>query len=301
MCVCCDCFSAVSYVQPFIGRQKPRRDKAIARTMSSEYTGSGVRADFRVSHESGGRSGSLSPSSSANGGFSRGGSRTSRHSGTFAPSPHNTGPETLAETTAAAMVAGAQAAAAAAASGSVPARYSPPAGSGAQQRLSSMSGLGSTAAAAAASRLLSPPASSVLPPESAKSPSPAAFAFPPTAAAAMKMSKHAPVPGPSGFLSAPHMLSGAPIREDNMEEAEAAEARAMELKAKSVEAKERSEVAAAEAAAAAAAAEVAKEAATAVVSPLPATREEPTKDGRVGRRENAFLDTYFAFFGRFAR
>ncbi|CAN0438695.1 unnamed protein product, partial [Laminaria digitata] len=43
------------------------------------------------------------------------------------------------------------------------------------------------------------------------------------------------------------------------------------------------------------------EAATAVVVPLPATREEVTRDGRVGRRENAFLDTYFAFFGRFAR
>ncbi|CAM9853533.1 unnamed protein product, partial [Sphacelaria rigidula] len=86
-----------------------------------------------------------------------------------------------------------------------------------------------------------------------------------------------------------------------MEEAEAAAARAQELKARSMEAKARSEAAAAEAAAAAAAAEVVKEAATAVVMPLPATREEATTDGRVGRRENAFLDTYFAFFGRFAR
>lgn len=60
-------------------------------------------------------------------------------------------------------------------------------------------------------------------------------------------------------------------------------------------------MAAFEAKEAAEAAEVAKEAATAVVLPLPATREEITKDGRVGRRENAFLDTYFAFFGRFVR
>lgn len=86
-----------------------------------------------------------------------------------------------------------------------------------------------------------------------------------------------------------------------MEEAEAAAARAEEAKARSVEAKARSEAAEEEAAAAAAAAEVAKEAATAVVVPLPATREEARQDGRVGRRENAFLDTYFAFFGRFAR
>lgn len=87
----------------------------------------------------------------------------------------------------------------------------------------------------------------------------------------------------------------------SMKEAEAAAARAVEAKARSDEAKARSEAAAAEAAAAVAAAEVAREAATAVVEPLPATREKVTTDGRVGRRENAFLDTYFAFFGRFAR
>lgn len=80
-----------------------------------------------------------------------------------------------------------------------------------------------------------------------------------------------------------------------------AAARALELKVRSMEAKARSEAAEVEAEAAAAAAEVAKEAATAVVMPLPTTREEATRDGRVGRRENAFLDTYFAFFGRFAR
>lgn len=70
---------------------------------------------------------------------------------------------------------------------------------------------------------------------------------------------------------------------------------------KKSETQARSEVAAHEAKEAAEAAEVANEAATAVVLPLPATREEATRDGRVGRRENAFLDTYFAFFGRFAR
>lgn len=86
-----------------------------------------------------------------------------------------------------------------------------------------------------------------------------------------------------------------------MEEAEAAEARAMEAKVRSEEARVRSEAAAAEAASAAVEAEVAKEAATAVVEPLPATKEAATTDGRVGRRENAFLNTYFAFFGRFAR
>lgn len=87
----------------------------------------------------------------------------------------------------------------------------------------------------------------------------------------------------------------------DMHEANAAAARAVEAKARLVEAKARSETAAHEAAEAAQAAKVAKEAATAVVMPLPATREEMTRDGRVGRRENAFLDTYFAFFGRFAR
>lgn len=85
------------------------------------------------------------------------------------------------------------------------------------------------------------------------------------------------------------------------QEADAAAAWAAEAKARLVEANARSEMAAHEAKEAAEAAEVAKEAATAVVLPLPATREEMTRDGRVGRRENAFLDTYFAFFGRFVR
>lgn len=87
----------------------------------------------------------------------------------------------------------------------------------------------------------------------------------------------------------------------DLHEAEAAAARAAEAKARLAEAKVRSELAAREAKEASEAAEVAREASTAVVVPLPATREDMTQDGRVGRRENAFLDTYFAFFGRFAR
>ena len=97
----------------------------------------------------------------------------------------------------------------------------------------------------------------------------------------------------------PHAAEG--LDGTDMHEAEAAAARAVEANARLEEAKARSEAAAWEAKEALEAAEVAREASTAVVMPLPATREKMMRDGRVGRRENAFLDTYFAFFGRFAR
>lgn len=106
---------------------------------------------------------------------------------------------------------------------------------------------------------------------------------------------------PSRPAYQPQALAPGELDGTNLHEAEAAAARAAEAKARLAEAKVRSELAAREAKEAAEAAEVAREASTAVVVPLPATREEMTQDGRVGRRENAFLDTYFAFFGRFAR
>lgn len=103
-------------------------------------------------------------------------------------------------------------------------------------------------------------------------------------------------PGHQPQASAPGEMDGT-----DLHEAEAAAARAAEAKVRLAEAKVRSELAAREAKEAAEAADVAREASTAVVVPLPATKEKMTQDGRVGRRENAFLDTYFAFFGRFAR
>lgn len=289
--------------------------------MSANFTcgtASGYSMSACQSHDPGGGGGasgdggSLSPASStheAGGGTGSGGfrhvqPRGSRHpsdpGGTFAPSPHTDSAE--AKVTLAA-VAGAP--------GSLPPRSSPMPGG--------VAGRYSSAAAATTAAMLLSPVPSMSPPPTAvtagsvESTKPVAVdtlswtiarepASAATAAAAMELSANAPVTGPSGFLSPPHMLSGPRgIGGINMEEAEAAAARAQELKARSMEAKARSEAAEAAAAAAAAAAEVVKEAATAVVMPLPATREEATTDGRVGRRENAFLDTYFAFFGRFAR
>ncbi|CAB1103657.1 unnamed protein product [Ectocarpus sp. CCAP 1310/34] len=144
-------------------------------------------------------------------------------------------------------------------------------------------GSGHAAARAAAGRAASSASSSISPPPPPRPPPPSA----------------APQPQPQPPVAAtpsPGDLVGT-----DTQEADAAAARAVEAKARLAEANARSEIAAHEAKEAAEAAEVAKEAATAVVLPLPATREEITRDGRVGRRENAFLDTYFAFFGRFVR
>lgn len=106
---------------------------------------------------------------------------------------------------------------------------------------------------------------------------------------------------PSIVASSNRPRSPGALEGTDTHEADVAAVRAAEAKARLVEANARSEAAAQEAKEAAEAAEVAKIAAAAVVLPLPATREDITRDGRVGRRENAFLDTYFAFFGRFVR